>query len=230
VTQKLQRKEDALLVLSRHPQITNQKLTYLARMRQFATISWEEGTFFDALTPLSTGHHLVAFEDEEKCIKGFCTQRQLYAQIADQIMSFAGGLTMESLTKFISSPARSVMGTKSAFEAFKELSSHNFGSLAVVDTSGHLVASTSGRDVKQWLMQDDVETMTIQDLMSRLQENSQRSQPLTTALLEQDLTESLRDLKVDENERIWVLHPDGTLHGVFSLSDFFRVFLPQGEN
>lgn len=224
--QSLEENTDHLIRIARHPRITNRQLSYLARMRSLATLPMEGTTFFDCLGPLSSGHHFLAFTDENNNFVGFCTQRQLYSQISDQVISFAEGLNMEHLQKHISSPARFINGNKKAFEAFEILSKTNVGALAIVDESGHLLSCTSGRDVKSWLTQLQFETMTIQELLDeivKLRKSSQKE--LTTSLLTNSLRQALGDLKEREDERIWILQPDGTLHGVFSLSDFFRVFL-----
>lgn len=217
---------NGLQTMATHPQVINRKVSYIARMRKLALLPFETSTFSDLLKPLSGGHHFVAFyenNDQSKLV-GFVTQRELFLRIADEIVSHCGDLQMKDFQEYISTPVRQASFDTQAFEAFHEMSKNDVGALAVVNNNGKLVHATSGRDVKVWMAQENIYSLSILDLLTRVRASTNRTKPLSTCTLKTKASKALNDLKENNDERTWIKQSEGVCTGVLTLSDLFRCF------
>lgn len=198
--------------------------TYLAKRNPFMPCSPEEPLSKVLSLLCQKNIRRVPIVSSEGTLIDIISQSSIIAYLASHVKEFKSILSTPLGERGIS-PVITVKASESAFETFTRINKFQISGLAVVSDDGALIASTSASDLKLYIKDPSVGslTLTIREFLDAIRQHDLGSKDPVIALRASDpLHIAVERLAETKKHRLFVVDDKGKPIRVISLTDVIR--------
>lgn len=166
--------------------------------------------------------HRVGIVNDAGDVTGIVTQSQVIRFLAEKVVSFSG-VTDQPISSWYTPSGKvvSVPSTDTTLKAFQTLLSNNVSGVAVVDSTGAIINTLSGSDIKVSLGKNIFSDLNLPlpEFLTKSNEFFKRHQEPIVATMSETLESVLNKLNDNHIHRLFVVDAANRPIGVLSLCD-----------